>query len=159
MKVYRVASPKRAMDLSGFGAWRFGGRWNRQSSSKVIYTASSPALAMLEKLVHLNLTELPSDMCLTTIGVPDRASVEKVLEKDLPEGWSDDHGPDELKEIGERWLSEGKTLLLRVPSAVSPEDNFLINPNHEEMARVKVLEVESALVYARLAKKAKGKAK
>jgi hypothetical protein len=39
---------------------------------------------MLEKLVHLNLTTLPSDMRLTAIEVPDKASMTKVLEKDLP---------------------------------------------------------------------------
>lgn len=62
---------------------RFGGRWNREGST-VLYAASSPSLAMLEKLVHLNLTTLPSDMRLTAIEVPDKASMTKVLEKDLP---------------------------------------------------------------------------
>ena len=115
---------------------------------------------MLEKLVHLNLTRLPSDMCLTTIEVPDKASVTKVLERNLPKGWSDDPGPDDLREIGDRWLSKGSTLLLRVPSAVSPHEfNYLINPTHREMSQVKVARVEPATVYARLAKSTRGKAK
>jgi len=158
MKVYRIAKPKRAADLSGLGAFLYGGRWNRQGSTKVLYTASSPSLAILEKIVHVNLATMPRDMCLITIEVPDKAGLISVSEKDLPKGWSDTPGPDELKEVGEKWVSEGKTLLLRVPSAASPHEvDFLINPSHREMARVRVVEVESAQVFARLAEKAKGK--
>jgi RES domain-containing protein len=41
-----------ADDLSGAGAKITGGRWNRDGVP-VIYTASSPALACLETVVHL----------------------------------------------------------------------------------------------------------
>jgi len=159
VKVYRSSKPKWAKDLSGFGSYCAGGRWNSKGWS-ALYAAESPALAMLETLVHLNLARLPSDMCLTTIEVPDKASVTHVLEKDLPKGWSDDPGPDDVREIGDKWLREGNTLLLRIPSAVSPHEfNYLINPAHREMARVKVVRVEPAKVYVRLAKDSRGKAK
>ncbi len=159
MEVYRSAKPRRAKDLSGFGSFRAGGRWNSQGWS-VLYTAESPALAILEKIVHLNLARLPSDMCLTTIEVPDKSSVTKVLEKDLPKGWSDNPGPDDLGEIVDQWLSKGSTLLLRVPSAISPHGfNYLINPTHKEMSQVKVARVEPATVYARLVKSSRAKAK
>jgi RES domain-containing protein len=99
-------------------------------------------------------------MCLTTIEVPDKAGVTTVLEKDLPKGWSEPPGPWELREIGDEWLRKGSTLLLRVPSAVSPhESNYLINPVHKEMSKVKVVRVEPARIYARLAKRGRSKAK
>jgi len=159
MEIYRCAKPRRARDLSGFGASLSGGRWNSRGRS-VIYAAGSPALAILEKLVHLNLARLPSDMRLITIEVPDKASLTRVREKDLPKGWSDSPGPDRLREIGDKWLSKGSTLLLRVPSAVSPHDlNYLINPNHPDISQVRVARVEPARVYARLAKRGKGRTK
>ncbi|MFH1313708.1 MAG: RES family NAD+ phosphorylase [Candidatus Eisenbacteria bacterium] len=151
MEVYRSAKPRRARDLSGFGSSLAGGRWSSQGRL-VVYTAGSPSLTILEKLVHLNLSRLPSDMCLTTIKVPDKASVTTVVEKDLPRGWSEFPGPWELREIGDEWLGKGRTLLLRVPSAVSPhESNCLINPAHKGMSEVKVVRVEPARIYARLA--------
>jgi RES domain-containing protein len=159
VKVYRSATQRRARDLSGLGSLSAGGRWNSKGRS-VLYTAESPSLAILEKLVHLNLMRMPSNMCLTTIEVPDKASVTTVLKKDLPKGWLDVPGPDALKEIGDEWLSKGKTLLLRVPSAVSPhESNYLINPTHKKMSQVKVVRVEPARVYARLGNSSGGRTK
>jgi RES domain-containing protein len=153
MEVYRAAKPKRAKDLSGIGSSLAEGRWN-YPGRLVVYTASSPALAMFEKLVHVNLARMPSDMCVSTIEIPDKASITVVREKHLPKGWADDPGPDELRKIGDDWLSKGDTLLLCVPSALSRHQvNYLINPTHKEMSQVKVVRVEPAKAYERLAKK------
>jgi RES domain-containing protein len=159
MKVYRVAKPKRAKDLSGVGAWLAGGRWNREGSS-VVYTAESASLAMLETLVHLNLTALPSDMCVATIEVPDNASVTEISKRSLPKEWWVHPPPDELKEIGKEWLDKGDTLLLCVPSAVSPhERNYLINPAHKDMPQVEVVKVELHIAYPRIVDVLKDKKK
>ena len=55
-------------DLSGEGARRYGGRWNRPGRP-IVYAASSAALAVLEVRVHLDLPPalLPDDYLLLTI--------------------------------------------------------------------------------------------
>jgi RES domain-containing protein len=44
---------------------------------------------------------------------------------------------EELRELGDRWLKRGKTVILRVPSAVVPsESNYLLNPAHDDFRRI-----------------------
>ena len=53
-------------------------------------------------------------------------------------------GPDHpaCVAIGDAWLADGAALLLRVPSAVVPEDwNLLINPRHPRARDVAVRSV------------------
>jgi RES domain-containing protein len=40
------------------------------------------------------------------------------------------------REIGDRWLRQGSSAVLSVPSVVSGERNFLVNPAHPEFARI-----------------------
>lgn len=56
-----MAKGKYARDLSGAGARIYGGRWNEKGIA-VVYTASSPALATVELLVHVDANLLPTDL-------------------------------------------------------------------------------------------------
>jgi hypothetical protein len=68
-------------------------------------------------------------------------SMDTLPREALPEGWSESPAPDELKRIGDRFVREGKYLILRVPSAVlSMEWNFLVNPAHSLFAKLKAEE-------------------
>ncbi len=56
---------------------------------------------------------------------------------DLPAGWRTDEVI--TRELGDRWISDGNALALRVPSIpIAIEDNVLINPEHPGMAGLRV---------------------
>ncbi|HUG41828.1 MAG TPA: RES family NAD+ phosphorylase [Longimicrobiales bacterium] len=137
MKLWRIARAKHQR-LDGEGARLNGGRWNSEGYA-VIYAASSAPLAVLELLVHVEVEDLPTDLVLSEIAVPDDVGITEVRLNQLPGDWNSmpDH-PDCVR-LGDEWVASSGTLLLRVPSAVMPrETNMLINPEHAEMERVKV---------------------
>ena len=55
----------------------------------------------------------------------------------LKQDWQQDEG--NTRWIGDEFLKSSSSLLLKVPSAIIPEEtNVLINPLHKDMKRVKV---------------------
>jgi RES domain-containing protein len=128
----RVHAAKRAL---ADGARLNGGRWNPRGMP-VVYCGLSIALVALEYFVHLSGDE-PADLVLLEIEVPDGASVESVVARDLPDAWQDDLAA--TQERGRQWLESSGSLLLWVPSAVVPEErNALLNPVHAEWERAAV---------------------
>jgi RES domain-containing protein len=108
-----------------------------------VYLSSTPASALLEILVHLEIEEghLPRFYKLLEIQVPDDVGIEKVEDPEkLPKGW-----PKKLsltRTIGDRWLDLNSSALLEVPSALVPRtSNFLLNPLHPDAAKIKVVSV------------------
>ena len=73
MQLYRLCRQRYA-ELTGFGAKKTGGRWNRKGIA-ALYTAQNAALAVLEVLVHLDKAELPDDYVMLEISIPDPAIV------------------------------------------------------------------------------------
>lgn len=137
MLLYRIARCQYAADLSGTGARLYGGRWN-SVGKPVVYTASSRSLAVLEVLVHLPPTLLPSDYCMAVIEVPD--DIENIEVSQLPAGWNEFPEPAQLKLLGDGFLNTNRHLLLRVPSVIIPQEhNYLLNPAHSLMQQVKVV--------------------
>jgi RES domain-containing protein len=62
---------------------------------------------------------------------PDSVSIEKIEAKSLSPNWVEDMNATQA--IGDRWLSERRSLLLQVPSVFVPEIwNVLVNPQHLE---------------------------
>ncbi len=142
MRVYRIAKERYIHDLTGDGARRYGGRWNRKGTP-VLYTSESRALATVEYLVHLPMSIVPADMVIAEIAVPDTIDDDQINPDDLPVSWADSPAPMALAELGEEWIKAGKTLLLRAPSAVvKGEWNRLINPQHRLIERVHIVSVE-----------------
>jgi RES domain-containing protein len=143
MRLYRIARTCHAGDLSGEGARRAGGRWNRKGTA-VLYTADSVALATLEMLVHLPLNLLPHDYALAVFELPDRLAVETVDGESLPANWKKYPAPPELGELGTRWAQGAATVAFRVPSAVIPDGegwNVLLNPLHPDFGHVRCAEI------------------
>ena len=133
MRVWRIAREVHPL-LDGEGARRWGGRWN-SPGTPVVYTASAPSLAVLESLVARDEEDVPEDLVLASIHVPDDAAVERIARGTLPDGWQ---APlhERCRAIGDEWVASKRTLVLAVPSAVLPEEtNFLINPLHPEIRR------------------------
>jgi len=152
MLVYRIATSTHVNDLSGEGARLHGGRWNHRGTA-VIYTSETRSLATVELLVHVSLSFAPTDLKMATIEVPDEPAPEVVDVAALPPNWRGFPAPPELADLGTSWVRSGRSLLLRVPSAVvEHEHNILINPAHPDIARIALAGVEDFLLDRRLAR-------
>ena len=140
MLLYRITRQTYANDLSGTGARLYGGRWNNIGRA-MVYTASSRSLATLEALVHLPTAIIPDDFCLVLIEAP-----EDVFEADtslFPPNWNAYPEPEVLKRTGDFFLKQNQHLLMKVPSAiVKQEFNYLINPGHAKISKVKIVAIE-----------------
>jgi len=143
MVVYRIERKKYlSKTLAGIGASLTKGyRWN-SLNTKLVYTAESRALDLLEVSVHLDLSEdLPSDRYFVEIEIPDELSILLVNIKDLPRDW--DAKPPTLttQTIGDDFVYNKDAAVLKVPSSIVPQEfNYLINPNHPEAKRIKIKE-------------------
>ncbi|HWZ04947.1 MAG TPA: RES family NAD+ phosphorylase [Mucilaginibacter sp.] len=141
MILYRLTRCVYAEDLSGTGGRLFGGRWHSMGKP-AIYLASSAALALLEVLVHLQPLMIPDDYCLLEMEVPED-SISQVSIDYLPSNWKDISAPMELKEFGDAFLKRRAHLLMKVPSSIVPmEYNYLLNPLHPDIKKVRVLKKE-----------------
>lgn len=127
LTAYRIVAPRWvATAFSGEGARRYGGRWN-SPGRPVVYLAGSRALAALELLVHL-----PSPR--------SRAKPYRILEARIPIHPIRDGAIDgDPLSVGDSWIRQKRFLCLRVPSVLIPEEpNYLLNPAHPDMPRVRV---------------------
>jgi len=152
MDVFRIAKCQYINDLSGAGARLYGGRWNSKGLAAV-YTGSSRSLAALEALAHIPQKNLPSNLCIAAIHIPEDISIKTISVKNLPEGWRSIPILAALQEIGDRWLKEKKQAVLRVPSVIIPEEwNYLINPLHADAHRIRIKNVSYFIFDERLEK-------
>jgi RES domain-containing protein len=122
--------------FDGEGAWRFGGRWN-SPGTRVVYCSANLSLAALENLVHLNP---PVAFKSVAIGLEfhDRL-IETVDAKSLPADWTEEPPPPSTMEIGDRWVKEGRSAVLQLPSAIIPsESNYLLNPSHRDFQKITI---------------------
>ena len=135
--------------LSGEGARRVGGRWNYRGVP-LVYLAESIALATLEVLVHLQDTEMLSKYAVAELRF-DSTLVQEVRSQDLPRDWNVFPHPASTKVIGQQWLDARSSVLLKVPSSVSPrEANYLLNPQHPDLGEVEVVAVLAHALDPRL---------
>lgn len=138
MIVYRVGKTKYANDLSGEGARIFGGRWNNKGI-ECLYTSENRALAILEYTANVNIEDIPKSLSLVSIEIPDK-EIFTVKEKDLPEGWNISPATSEVKDYGSALLKASKYVAIRVPSVIIPaEYNYLLNPNHIQSRKIKII--------------------
>jgi RES domain-containing protein len=137
MLLYRITSAKYANDLSGNGARLYGGRWNSEGKP-MVYLASSRSLAVLESLAHLVATNIPDEFFMLTIEAPD--DFLEIPENILPDNWNEYPEQHIVKQIGNSFLQRNEHLLLKVPSALVPEEfNYLMNPLHPKAGKVKII--------------------
>lgn len=135
MRLWRLTQAEHAT-LDGIGGMLASGRWHTKGRP-LIYTASHLSLALVEQLVHrIQSPELLAKMKLVAIEIeaPDNSiGVQDTIPRDRSVS----------QQIGDEWLSSGKTLLLGVPSVVVPrEANVIINPRHPRFGEIQVLSHE-----------------
>jgi RES domain-containing protein len=141
MIVYRITRSLHR-ELDGEGAQQSGGRWNSPGTA-VVYASSTRALAALEYLVHIDVDEVPDDLVLMSVEVPDELLVENVAD--------DVSGSNAERAAGDAWASGGRTIALGVPSRLIPEEwNYLINPRHRSTGELRVVNVRGFVFDERL---------
>jgi RES domain-containing protein len=136
LSAWRIVKRRLAKDaFSGEGARLYGGRWNSPGVS-VVYAAQSQALAALELLVHLEISELLHEYVVIEARF-DRALVTRLAKADLPPDWRASPAPASIRAIGDAWVAEEPSPVLEVPSAVIPAENiYLLNPQHSAFAKI-----------------------
>lgn len=138
------------LSLTGDGGLRVPARWHTRGR-RIVYCSQSPAAALLETLVHFEITvrDLPARYRLLKLEAPDDVVVDHVPPADLPKDWVE--RADVTRKIGDAWLATGRSALLTVPSALVPEtSNVLLNPGHLDAARVVIVQVSEYAIDPRL---------
>ena len=153
MIVFRLSKATYAFDLSGKGAEKTGGRWNSKGVP-MVYTSSSRALCTAEIAVHLPLGLVPGGYNLTTLEIPERLGFEEPDLNLLASGWKSFPYIRVTQQVGDTFIKNKKSLVMRVPSAVVQGDyNFLINPIHAGITEILVVKTELFIFDERLFKR------
>ncbi|MCB0819612.1 MAG: RES family NAD+ phosphorylase [Bacteroidetes bacterium] len=139
MDLFKIAEAKFAFSLNASGK---ANRWNKPGEF-VIYASQSRALATLEMVARRSMI-MPGklDYKMMVIQVEDSASVQEISQAQLPASWNALSKYPTLQELGSGWYQSQNTLLLKVPSAIIPEEfNFVINTLHPEFeSRLKLIQ-------------------
>ena len=139
MIVYRLSTAEFADNLSGEGAKIYGGRWNPVGVA-ALYISEFISLSILEILVRANKFTSPDTYTLLSIQIPE-TSIANIELKKLKKDWQ--NHIEYTRAIGEDFLKMNQTLVLKVPSAIVPQEhNFLINPIHKDFKRMKIVNSE-----------------
>ncbi len=136
MILWRISSHA---DLEGRGGLLASARWHSQGRA-VVYLAETPAGALVEALVHLELRlgRWPATYGLLKVEAADGLNVRSLKSGELQPGWSSDMIA--TRTLGDLWLDARSSALLRVPSAIVPETwNVLLNPEHPDARQVEIV--------------------
>jgi RES domain-containing protein len=161
MHLYRITTEKWARYPSGNGGLYVFGHPHHKGI-QVLYTATTRALAVLEKVVHVEAAGTPDKFVIITLELPTAYSIQEVRAEILPKDWNklsynlgntsrfpaslikSQTTTSLLADMGTTWLKGQISLSLKVPSAILLQEyNVLLNPTHEEMSRIKLLSVDT----------------
>ncbi len=142
VEAFRIYKSRYASSaLSGEGAKKLEGRWHHAGLA-VVYCSSSLALAQLETLVHLEGALPPGGFESLSLQFPKTCIGKRVRVSELDEygfDWRTYPSHAQLREIGSEWIVSCTSLVMQVPSAVSPaESNYLLNPAHPDFQKIKL---------------------
>ena len=141
MIAYRICNTLYNNDLSGAGAKLFGGRWNSKGT-EMLYITEFISLAALEMLVHNQFKDFSIPLSLLHISIPDTLEIKELKLIKLKEDWINDEGYTQY--MGDQFVQSGKSLLLKVPSAIiNEEHNYLLNPAHADFKRIRITAVKN----------------
>lgn len=121
---------------------RFGGRWNQKGSS-LLYTSENKSLAALEVLIHMDRNTIPDNLQILTLEIPDSEVI--MIDEDFRKWMIKKAQPlMDSQRYGTAWIRSHESLGLKVPTILIPgEWNILINPEHKNFKKVRILEIEN----------------
>lgn len=140
MEVYRITAEK----WVGMTASGKENRWNK-NNEYVIYTGGSRSLSTLELVVHRASVTTSKIYKLMVIYLKDAPGmIAEIKITDLPTDWRNISAYSTLQNIGSTWYKSKASLILKVPSAVIPQEhNYLINTEHPDyLTLVKFIDTE-----------------
>ena len=132
---YRLIKEKHLNSaFDGEGARLYGGRWNSKETP-VVYTSDSLALCSLEIFVHLPSYQLLKEYFYIRV-LLDSDLISDAL---FVDGWDSRPVSKISQSIGDKWVKEKQTPILRVPSVLMPDgNNYLINISHPDSSKIKI---------------------
>jgi len=133
MEVFKIARDPYAHKLIASGRSH---RWNLDEQF-IIYTASSRSLASIELIVNLNTISPTMRYKVMVISVADEERLfTQILQTRLPSSWRSMSAYPQSQSIGSDWYQNKTSLILKVPSAIIPQEyNYLINTNHPDFKK------------------------
>jgi RES domain-containing protein len=144
LRVHRVVEAAQASDP--FAPATEGGRWSPPGRA-CVYASLTAAGALLEYLAHRD-GPLPDGLLLATAELPAGTTLAECNE---PSTWREQPYRAEVQQVGAGWLGSGRSLTLRVPSAlVDGEVNVLLDPEHPGFAALQLRSLAPLQVDPRL---------
>lgn len=139
MIVYRITKKEHSA-LDGMGGLYGPGRWHKKGNL-VIYTSEHASLAAWEKIVHVTSFEnLPKNLLLVKIELPDGIEIQSVPQNVLVKGWNSYPFALETVNYGTSFLQKKEHLALKIPSVIIPDEfNILLNPLHPDIGDCKII--------------------
>lgn len=137
MLAFRIAHYNYAHSLSVSG---FEGRWNSKGKL-VLYASENIATSLLENIIYRTGTGFNNDYKIMVIYHPEE-HIEQIITSNLPKDWRSMESYDQLQKIGNSWYDEQRSLCLKVPSSILPDNyNIIFNTTHPEFKNVKLIDV------------------
>lgn len=151
MEIFRISKAPFSAKLTASGN---PGRWN-YPGERVIYCAASRALASLEVMIHTSGEMLDNNhFKISVIHIPDDLVLKYIDRNHLPSDWNGLSPYSITQPIGSEWLKSNESALLRVPSSIIIQEfNYIINVNHPDFKKLKIIDIEDYLYDHRLIEK------
>lgn len=148
--LYRIVHKRYQDDpFSGKGGLYNKSRW-ASKGQLVGYASDHLATATLEKLAGVQRGDLMGEMVYARAEIDD-AYTTALPREQLPENWRALPAPGETRQIGDAWLDEQASAVLRIPSVVLPESaNYVINASHPDISHLQVAAVQPLLLDHRI---------
>ena len=141
MELFRITTEKYSSSLTSSGS---ANRWN-EAGQNVIYTGSARSLSTLELIVHRSTIRprIKYVVLIIQVNVEDQL-IQQIDTASLPANWRGVAAYHKLQKLGSKWYKMQKALILKVPSAVIPQEfNYMINVKHPNFnKKVKLLKTE-----------------
>lgn len=135
--------------FDGEGARRYGGRWN-SLGAEVVYASETRALSLLEVLVGLRSVR-PVQAYVLIPATFDDSMVIGMGTHELPSEWRRHPPHPRTQRIGDHWVDQKRSAILRVPSAIVPDEfNYLLNPAHPNFRAIQIGAPEEVTIDPRL---------
>ncbi len=102
-----------------------------------MYLSSTLSLAAIETFVHLGDDAARLEYVYFEVEIPPSVLILLLARK--PKGWRNEPPTEASMRVGNRWLRDGRSALLEVPSAIIPsETNLILNPLHLDTSKLRV---------------------